>query len=225
MIPGAQRSGTRHPDPYRVTERGPSHPGSRLPSRLRNWLPPVTLLYSTNRFVLAGIVATTLGLLVEQHWPAWQAALGLGGVATVTGLLLGLSTFVSGLVAPLAGHWSDRAASRWRIAAGLLLPGVAGALLLAVGLPSLVLLAVPLAAISAGSSQGLATTLLGDFAAPVQRGRALGLMHTLGDFSSALAPTLAYALLPWLGLTGLYLTCAIVCLAMAAWSWRLSSGS
>jgi hypothetical protein len=47
-------------------------------------------------------------------------------------------------------------------------------------------------------------------------------MHTLGDFSSALAPTLAYALLPWLGLPGLYLACALLCLLMAIWSFRLA---
>jgi MFS family permease len=191
------------------------------PSATRHLL-PAALLYSTNRFVLAGIVSTTLGILLQQHWPAWQTALPFTGLATLTGLLLGLSTLVSGLTAPLAGHWSDRASSRWLVAAGLLLPGVIGALLLALGLPPLVLLAVPLSAVSAGSSQGLAATLLGDFAAPAQRGRAFGFMHTLGDFSSALAPTLAYAFLPWLGLPGLYLICALLCLFMAAWSFRLA---
>jgi MFS family permease len=191
----------------------------------RDWLAHVTTLYSANRFVLAGIVSTTLGLLVQAHWPAWQSGTtGLGlaaGAATLTGLLLGVSTFVSGLAAPLAGHWSDRVPGRWPVVARLLLPGVLGAALLAVGAPPLVLIGVPFLAISAGSSQGLATTLLGDHALAAQRGRALGIMHTLGDFSSALAPILAYALLPYSGLPGLYVGCACICLAMAGWSWQL----
>lgn len=205
------------------------HVAPAVGSALRNWMAPVVMLYSTNRFVLAGIVSATLGLLVQARWEAWQAAvsrlagtsLGTPGIATLTGLLLGLSTLISGLSAPLAGHRSDRAHSRWPVVAALLLPGVAGALLLAMGTPPFVLLGVPLMAVAAGSSQGLATTLLGDHAAPAQRGRALGAMHTLGDFSSALAPTLAYALLPWLGLPGLYLACAFLGLAMSAWAFRL----
>ena len=41
-----------------------------------------------------------------------------------------------------------------------------------------------------------------------QRGRAIGLLHTAGDLGSAIGPPAAYALMPWIGLRGVYLLCA-----------------
>jgi putative MFS transporter len=173
-----------------------------------------------NRFVNAGIITGTLALWVQARWGA-TAAEGAGGLASVAGLLLGLSTLVSMLTAPVAGHVSDRRGGRWRVAAALLLPGVMGTLLLAAGLPLLIVLAVPLNAVAGGSSQGLATALLGDATAPEVRGRALGWVHTFGDLTSAAAPMLAYWLLPLVGLPGIYAACGVILAGMAAWAWRL----
>jgi MFS family permease len=189
--------------------------------RGRRTLAPITWMYGLNRFVNAGIITGTLALWVQQRWGAASD----GGQASLTGLLLGLSTFVSMLTAPLAGHWSDRRAGRWRVAAALLLPGVLGTALLAAGVPLLIVLAVPLNAVAAGSSQGLATALLGDAATPAARGRALGWVHTFGDLTSALAPTLAYWALPFVGLPGLYAACALLLAGMAVWAWTLSSAA
>lgn len=188
-------------------------------------LASATLLYSANRFVVAGVISATLGLLIQQRWGDVRLASGAPiGIATLTGALLGLSTLISMLSAPLAGHWSDRIQNRWRVAAGGLVPGVLGLGLLAIGNPMLIWLGVPLSAVAAGSNQSLATALLGDFTAGERRGRSLSWMHTFGDLSSAIAPLLAYGVLPWIGLPGIYLACAVLLAGMWLWAIRLAQG-
>jgi predicted MFS family arabinose efflux permease len=54
----------------------------------------------------------------------------------------------------------------------------------------------------------MVTALTGDLASAGQRGRAVGLVHTASDLGSAVAPPVAYLLLPWIGLKGIYLGCA-----------------
>jgi MFS family permease len=43
---------------------------------------------------------------------------------------------------------------------------------------------------------------------PAQRGRAIGVLNISGDLGNAAGPIVAYALLPWMGLSGVYLICA-----------------
>jgi MFS family permease len=183
-----------------------------------------TLLYGANRFVVAGVLSATLALLVQERWgevrlAAAQAPLG---IATITGLLLGLSTLTSMFAAPMAGHWSDRIGNRWRVVSRMLLPGLLGTALLAVGQPMLIVFGVVLSALAAGSSQSLATTLLGDLARRERLGRTLGSMHTFGDLCSALAPPLAYAVLPFIGLTGVYAACVLLLAAVLVLSLRMA---
>jgi MFS family permease len=202
------------------------HPPSPLTERQhqRDPLTPATALYSVNRFVVAGVISATLGLLIQQRWGEAQFANSLPvGVATITGALLGVSTLLSMIAAPVAGHGSDRFQNRWRVAASGLIPGIIGLALLASGNPIAILLGVPLSAVTSGSNQSLATALLGDHIASERRGRALGWMHTFGDFSSAIAPPLAYGLLAWIGLSGMYLACAVLLIAMLVWTLRLSA--
>jgi MFS family permease len=132
------------------------------------------------------------------------------GVATLTGLGLGLSTLISMTSAPIVGHLSDRTGSRWKVAAGGLIPGVAGFSLLALGSPLTALFAVPLTAIAGGSNQGLATALIGDLGNVGRQSRQLGVLFTVGDLASAIGPPLAYALIPWLGVKNVYLVSAAV---------------
>jgi MFS family permease len=62
--------------------------------------------------------------------------------------------------------------------------------------------------VSVGSVQALVTALTGDLVGQAQRGRAVGLLHTVGDLGSAMGPPVAYALIPWIELQGVYLLCA-----------------
>lgn len=186
---------------------------------------PAIVLYAVNRFVIAGVLSASLGLLIQQQWGTLLLPTGaVMGVATLTGLLLGLNTFISMYSAPLAGHWSDQRRSRWPIIALGITPGVLGMVLLAFGHPVAIVGGILLIALMGGSNQSLATALLGDIAESHWRGRALGWMHTLGDLSSALAPPLVYASLSFITLSGIYLICAILLAVLLLWAARQPTG-
>ncbi|MEE8392306.1 MAG: MFS transporter [Anaerolineae bacterium] len=162
-------------------------------------------LYGINRFVTAGVLAATIGLLVQER--LYSANLGLG-VATLTGALVAGRTVFSMVSAPLAGVVSDRMKSRWRVVTWGLGIGVISLTLMAQTAPAAILTGISLAAVTVGSVQALTIALAGDLVSETQRGRAIGLLHTVGDFGSAIGPPVAYALLPEIGLNGVYLLCA-----------------
>jgi MFS family permease len=56
--------------------------------------------------------------------------------------------------------------------------------------------------------QAPVTALTGHPVSQAQQGRAIGLLHTAGDLGSAIGPSAAYVLMPWIGLRGVYLLCA-----------------
>ncbi len=165
-----------------------------------------------NRFITAGVLSATMGLLVQGRLAESGFALG---VATLTGLLTAGRTTLSMLVAPLAGTLSDRLGNRWLVMVVSLAAGAVGlGLTGAAGLWP-VLIGILVGAAASGSVQSLATTLTGDLVGRAQRGRAIGLQHTVGDLGSALGPPVAYALLPLIGLPGIYWLCAAL-FALAA---------
>jgi MFS family permease len=190
-------------------------PGSLRPRENRGlWV--VASLQGVNRFIASGVLAATLGLLV-QGWltDAPAAARGAAvGVATLTGILSASRAGLSMFAAPLAGMASDRLGNRWAIVGGSLVLGAASMVLLAVGLrPPAILAGIALAALVRGATQAMTSALTGDLVHEQQRGRAIGLVHTASDLGSALGPPVAYALLPWAGLKGVYLICAAVFVA------------
>jgi MFS family permease len=146
-----------------------------------------------------------MGLLVQERVQA--AEIGLG-VATLTGALLAGRTLLGVVAAPLAGVLSDWAGDRWRVAAWGLSSGAVGLALLAGSAPVVILAGIALGAAAGGSLQSITTALTGDLVSQEQRGRAIGLLHTVGDLGSAVGPLIAYALLPWTGLDVVYLLCA-----------------
>ncbi len=175
--------------------------------RLRNnrslWI--AVSLQGINRFVTAGVLTATMALLVQDRLPSTGLTLG---VATLTGVLMAGRTFLSTISAPLAGTLSDRLGDRWKVMAGGLIVGMASMTLIAWGTPAAILAGISLGAVTGGSVQALVTALTGDVVNQAQRGRAIGLLHTVGDLGSALGPLVAYALLPWIELSGAYLLCA-----------------
>jgi len=76
--------------------------------------------------------------------------------------------------------------------------------------PAVILTGIALAAAASGGIQTLATALTGDLVSQRERGRAIGLLYTAGDLGSAIGPPVAYALLPLLGLTGVYGLCTVL---------------
>jgi MFS family permease len=129
-------------------------------------------------------------------------------VATLTGALVAARTIFSMAAAPLAGTVSDRLGGRWRVLAWALAVGAISLTLVAWNAPVAILAGISLGAVSSSSVQSLAIALAGDLVDREQQGRAIGLLHTVGDIGSAAGPPVAYALLPGMGLSGVYVLCA-----------------
>jgi len=165
----------------------------------------VISLNGINRFITAGVLAATLALLVQDQLSATDLVIG---VATVTGFLLGLRTILGMFAAPFSGMLSDKFNNRWGVTVGALLIGAIGMLLLVGNNPLIILLGICFSSIAGGSIQSLMTTRTGDLVDQPQRGKAIGSLYTAGDLGSALGPILAYALLEWLSLNGLFIICA-----------------
>jgi len=166
-------------------------------------------LLGLNRLTIAGVLLPTLGLFLFGQLGSSAEIGGITfGVATLTGMALGANSLISMVSTPIVGELSDKVANRWRVAAGGLVPGVAGFGLLSVGSPLALLGGIPLAAIAGGSNTSLSTALVGDLSGVHQRGRRLGILFTIGDLASAVGPPLAYAIIPLLGLHNLYLLSA-----------------
>jgi MFS family permease len=206
----------------------PRRPRERVRLRGNRGLWIAASLQGMNRFVASGVLAATLGLLV-QNWlkstPARGAARGAAiGVATLTGVLSASRAGLSSLAAPLAGALSDRLGDRWRIVIGSLILGALSMALLTGNTWAAILAGIAGAALVRGSSEAMVTALTGDLVRAEQRGRAIGLVHTASDLGSAIAPPVAYLLLPWLGIRGVYLGCAalfVIELGLVLWfrSW------
>ncbi len=167
----------------------------------------VISLNGINRFITAGVIAATLALLVQDQLTANNVVIG---VATATGILLGLRTILSMFAAPMAGSLSDRLGNRWGVIIAGLVIGSIGIFLLVRDDPIIILIGICLTAVASGSVQALVTTRTGDMINEAQRGKAIGLLHTAGDFGSALGPITAYVLLRWITLNDLYILCALL---------------
>jgi MFS family permease len=163
-------------------------------------------IYGINRFVVAGVIAATIALLVQAQFSSENLLIGL---ATLTGLITVSRTLISVVAAPISGTISDRLGSRWKVTLSGLLIGAVGMMLLSQGNFLAILLGIIMSAIAGGSLQALSTAIAGDAVNFTHRGRAIGLLHTSGDLGSALAPPIAYALLPWIGLAGIYTLSAV----------------
>lgn len=168
-------------------------------------------LMGVNRLALAGFFLPTFGLfLLERVGDSIHLAGLTVGVATLTGLGLGANSLISMLATPIMGSLSDRTSSRWAVAAGGLMPGIAGFGLLSLGAPLAFVFGVPLTAIASGSNQSVSTALVGDLSTEQRRGRHLGVLFTVGDLASAVGPPLAYAIIPVIGLSRVYLLSAAI---------------
>jgi MFS family permease len=167
------------------------------------WL--TAIIQGFNRFCFAGVLYPTMGLLVKERL---LSANFLIGTATLTGILMAGRTLISMLTAPLAGSLSDKIGSRWKVILWAFIAGIITMLLLVTGSPVLIILGISGSAVIASAVQSLVIALTGDLVGTDQRGKAIGILHTIGDLGSAIGPPCAYALLPVIGLTGVYLLCA-----------------
>lgn len=168
--------------------------------------------HGANRLIFAGVVSSTLGLLIEQLRG------NLIGVATITGTLLAARTLVSLVSAPIAGAWSDRLGSRWGLLTISALMGAVGMSVFAIPDIFAALIGALIGAIASGSIQSLTAALVGDLSVEEHQGRNLGVFHTAGDLGSAIGPLAAFALLPVTGLYAVFLGCAALLFIIAGWT-------
>ncbi len=210
----------------RVNRRRVYPPGNLGLSRPR-WsgispsLAAIAAAQGMNRLVVAGIIAATLGLVVQQglgqpnESANWQLGGWQIGVASVTGGLLASRTLVSLVGAPFTGIWSDAGGRRGRWLAVSLLVGGVGMALLAVANLWIAILGTFITALASGSIQSLTTTLAGGLGEGNRHGANLGVLYTAADLGSAIGPLAAYALLPLTGLPAIFLGCAVAMLLVA----------
>jgi len=171
----------------------------------------VAVLQGINRFVFAGVLAATMALLVQDQFSAAGLTIRIDlviGVATLTGMLMAGRTVLSMLSAPLSGNLSDRLGSRWGVTTIGMAAGAVSMLLLSRSSLVSILLGVALGAVVSGGIQALVTAQTGDLVEQGQRGRAIGMLHTAGDLGSAAGPLVAYGLLVWIGLSGVFVLSA-----------------
>jgi MFS family permease len=188
----------------------------------------VLSLQGVNRFAIAGVMAATLSLLLQQRLGDELAVAGVTlGVASLSGVLLAARMLLSMAVAPLVGSLSDRPGGRWGLVPWTLLLASVGMALLAFGRPPAIVVGALLGALASGGLQSLVVALTGDLSSQAVRGRSMGLLHVAGDAGSAAGPLVAYALLPHAGLAGVYSLCAALFLLAFAflWSRRFSQAS
>ena len=182
----------------------------RRPQNVQTFSPQLTfviLLRGVNRFVIAGILSATLSLLARDYIFTGPVLLG---VATLTGLLMAGRTVMSILGSFIAGYASDLLANRWVVLASGLLLSLLSMFLLSSKTTLFIMVGIGLAATARGSVQSMTTSLTGDMVPIERRGRVVGLLHTVGDFGSAIGPSFAYALLPLWGLSSVYRLCAFL---------------
>ena len=170
------------------------------------------------RFVFAGVLAATSILWLSQYFDAGMSLFNrLVPLATLTGGIVALRTVVSIISASLAGRISDRVGRRWVVIAVSTLIGGIGVWLMSADLFLLSIIGAFTAAVTGGSVQSLVPAIAGDQVDDAQRGRALGIIFTIGDLGSTLGPPVALSLLnaKLMTLTTLYRGCAILFGAVA----------
>ncbi len=203
FLPETRPAVTSSPAPAAAKSLSTAITPSTAPSR---WMLVVAIgLLGVNWLIFIGVLGATLPLLLEERVGQSTIILGLLlPLTTLTGVLTAGNQFLSALVSPFSGWLTDRTGNRWGLVILALLTGVVALALLADGRGSILLLGIVLGAIATSILQTQVMTLVGDHAGVNRQGRILGVVNTIGDLGSAIGPLLAYALLPGIGLSGVY---------------------
>jgi MFS family permease len=167
-------------------------------------------IYLVTLFVNSGVLMSTVSLYLKERVGAGISLAGvLIGVSSLGGVMLAARAVLGMVAGPVAGVVSDWCRSRWWVVRGAILLGVVGFLTLS--LPSgwwAVPAGVALVSLSGGALAAALTAQVGDLAVGNRQGTIMGGLAAAGDIGSATGPLLAYALIPVMGMRGIYLLCA-----------------
>jgi MFS family permease len=207
---------------HAVTAQATSATAAR-PVRTRWPLAVAIAVLGINWLVFLGVLAATLPLLLQERLGDTLLLAGLIiPLSTVTGALTAGNQLAGLIAAPAAGWLSDRSGRRWSLITLACLAAIAALVLIAFGDAVLAALATTLSAAATSIMQTQVMTLIGDYAGPNRQGRLLGVTNTVGDLGSAAGPLLAYALLPQIGLEGIFVLMAAVMVLVMPLSLRYS---
>ncbi len=169
-------------------------------------LAPVYASFASH-FAGSGVLMSTLGLYLRSA--AGSAALP---VASLTGVLLASRRLAGMLIAPAAGHVSDRLGDRRAVAQVGALVALAGYVVM-VGTDwgmTTIVLGVVLNAVGEAVLHPALNAWVGDAAPPERRGAMMGGLATANDLGAAIGPIVAYALAARYGLDTAYTLCAVI---------------
>ncbi|MBC7814598.1 MAG: MFS transporter, partial [Burkholderiales bacterium] len=169
------------------------------------------VLLGLNWLFFLGALGAVLSLLLQERIGATVLLIGLTlEISTFTGTVAVAKEVCSLITSPLAGWLSDRQGRRWWLIVIAVALGIISLALVAVSEGVVLLLAILLTAVVSGVLQTQSMTLAGDYARSNQHGRIIGLLNTVGDVGSAGGPLLAFALLPIVGLSGVFTLAALL---------------
>jgi MFS family permease len=181
------------------------------------------ILLGVNWLIFLGILGAVLPLLLKERVGEEVMLIGLViPLATFTGALSASNQLVSLLISPLSGWLSDYTRQRWGLILFALVLGSAAMALTAVGKGLILIIATMLGAVATSVLQTQVMTLIGDYSSANRRGRALGILNTVGDLGSAGGPLLAYTLLPFIELEGIFWLSTVVLILAIPWTYWIA---
>ena len=168
--------------------------------------------------VFAGLVSASLGFYLRAHYGEEVPVAGaVIGVASLTGIMLGMRSLLNLPVAPLAGHVSDRL-GRTRVTLAAYALGAAGLVILATAEAIAVVAAgVVITFVAATALNTLLVAGAGDMAPPERRSAVMSTYATFLDLGAALGPLVGLSTGSLLALRGTFVAAAVVLVLMGLW--------
>jgi MFS family permease len=171
----------------------------------------IQILLAIFMFAGDGVVLSTLTLLLKERLGNTLPFLGSRvGVATFSGSLFAIRSVVAALSSPLAGRIADHF-GRKPVLSTVFLMSTGSYLFMAFtrSQGGLVLSAI-LTAFCGGAIMVMLMSTIGDYAQSTHTGTAMGQFAMMGDIGSSLGPTLAFTLIPLIGIHWVYTISAIL---------------
>lgn len=170
-------------------------------------LKPVLLIYWVTQFANDGIALGTISMLYMERFPEGISFGDVSlGLASISGISIAFRYVVSSVFSPIFGSLSDGKTGRTPVIIVSLSLGVLGFLVLAYAKTiGWIGIALFINALSVGTALSSLAGLLGDVTPQEKEGQALGLYASAGDLGGAIGSFFCFTLLPFVGLSWIYL--------------------